>query len=537
MSATSCVTISASSPGISTVNVTAIVTDDDIQAILVSSTSVMVGEGSNISVNVSLKYQPTASVTVNVSSAMTIVAGVTSATLTFTPGNYATAQSISISGTEDADTANSSTSVSLTLAGATPANVNVTVIDNDNIGIELNPTSLTVNEGGTSFLQVRLTAQPASSITVTLTSSDPNVVGVATPTLTFSTTNWNSYQTAIVVGAEDPDSQNGNGTISATAPGVTTKTAAVTVIDNDTATIIATPTAVSLGEGGSTTFNVHLSAPPQTGAVSVTITNPDPGAVTVSPMGLAFDSTNYQTDQQVTVSGRDDADTQNESVSLSLTLPSYIGATVTASVTDDDIQALVVSTSALTINEGNTGTFNVSLTFQPTSTVAVTLSSTNSAVAGPNVTTLMFTPTNYSTPQPVDVITVADADFDFNTAQIRVTAPGVATKLVDITVREPGIIDTIVNGNPSICINDFSSAKVRLSGNPINPITLSVTGTGKITASPTSLTFDSTNYSTYRSVIINAAGAIGTGTLTVTGPGLTMQRATYTVMNGPACQF
>lgn len=521
------VTISATAAGIPTTNVTAIVDDDDLQSIQVASTMVTVAEGASTNVNVTLAYQPVGSVVVDVASLAPGIADVTPATLTFTAANYATPQAISISGTEDADVVGGTTSISLALLGATGATVGVTVTDNDTLGIELSPAMLTLGEGSSDTLQVRLTAQPSAATTVNLMSSDTTAVGISTTSLTFTPQDWNVFQDVTVTGVEDADTVNDNATITATSTGVTTKTVPVSVTDNDLLGIVASPATLSFTEGGSKSFAVHLTAMPPA-AVTVTITNPDPGAVTVSSTTLQFTQADFATDQIVTVFGVQDADTANEGVQITLTSPALTSATVTALVTDDDVQRFLVSPLSMAVNEGGSGSFSVSLAFQPSSNVIVSLGSTNPGVAGPTVSSLTFTPTNYATAQTVFVSTVADADFNFNTAQIRVIASGIAQVLVDVTVREPNIIDVISNPTPTFCLTASTSVGIRLRGNPLNPITVAMNPSANIRTAPTALGFSSANFSTYQAVTITAT-ASGSGSLVATSPGFNSVSTSFTV--------
>jgi hypothetical protein len=353
----------------------------------------------------------------------------------------------------------------------------------------------------------------------------------------FTTANWNVFRDVTITGVADTDVANENVTITATSAGLTTLTASVAVTDDDVLGIAASPTNLSLGEAGSGTFRVHLTAAPA-GTVTVTVTNPDAGAVAVSTTSLTFTTANFATDQTVTVFGVADADVGNESVPLTLSSSGLANVTVTASVTDDDLQAFVVTPTALTISEGNTGSFTVALAFQPVSNVNVAISATNTAVAGVTVTNLTFTAANYNVPQTVGVNAVADADFNFNSAGINVLATGIITRSVTVTVREPGIIDAINNPTPSFCIFDATSIGVRLAGNPLGSLALSISTSVRVSAAPTDLQFDATNFSAYQFVDITGNSA-GSGSLTIHGSGLTTRMTTFFVLaaNAPACDF
>lgn len=532
------VTISAASAGLATVTVTANVTDNDTQAIQVTPATLTVGEGASANVNVRLAFQPAGPVVVNVASVATGVATVSPATLTFDAANYSTTQAVSISGTEDPDAANGSTTVNMTLSGATPGAVAVTVLDNDPLDISLTPTNLTVVEGSSGVIKVKLTAQPPANTTVAFSSSNTAKATVAPASLVFTTANWNVTQDVTVSGVEDPDTVADTITFTATSAGLTTKTASVTVNDNDILGIAASPTNLFLTEGGtSQTFNVHLTALPA-GNVTVTINNPDTTAVSVSTTSLLFTPANYNVDQAVTVTSVQDNDVGGEVVPIGLSAPGLANVTVTANVTDDDIQQIIVTPGSITVNENITATLNVSLAFAPVGTTTVSLASSNTAVIGTSATSLTFTAANFNVLQPVTLTPVADADFNFNTAQINVTSPGITSQVVPVTVREPGLIDAINNPFPSFCPADGTSVGIRLAGNPLGPVTLNITTTAAVSATPTSLVFDNTNFSTYQNVDITS-NSTGSATLTARITGLSAKTTTFTVLipTSPTCLF
>ena len=105
--------------------------------------------------------------------------------------------------------------------------------------------------------------------------------------------------------------------------------------------LIVNPTTISLREDSSGDFEVELATQPSAN-VTVAVTSGDTGAATVSDSSLDFTSTTWSTPQTVTVSGVDDSDEDNESLTVSLRSSStdteYQGKTgsVTVSVADDD---------------------------------------------------------------------------------------------------------------------------------------------------------------------------------------------------------
>ena len=83
---------------------------------------------------------------------------------------------------------------------------------------------------------------------------------------------------------------------------------AVTVDDDETASLAVAGGPVSLTEGGSAgSFTVALSHVP-TAAVTVAVSSGDTGAAAATPTTLSFTPTNWNVAQTVTVTPVDDAD-------------------------------------------------------------------------------------------------------------------------------------------------------------------------------------------------------------------------------------
>ncbi len=115
-------------------------TDDDAAGITVSETTLTVAEaGGSGTFTVVLESQPTADVTIAVSSDATGNATVSPATLTFTSANWATAQTVTVTGVDDSiETPDRTASIVLTVTsgdaafnGIDLANVAVTVTNDD----------------------------------------------------------------------------------------------------------------------------------------------------------------------------------------------------------------------------------------------------------------------------------------------------------------------------------------------------------------------------------------------------------------------
>ncbi|MGH9210962.1 MAG: glycoside hydrolase family 6 protein [Acidimicrobiales bacterium] len=119
--------------------------------------------------------------------------------------------------------ANTTTSpVPFTMAGGTPS-------------VTLSPASLTVVEGASAPLTVRLSAAPAAGTTVdvALARTGDTSITVTPAQVGLSSANWQAGANVTVSAAEDADQLDGTATINATASGHQAGSAAVTEDDND----------------------------------------------------------------------------------------------------------------------------------------------------------------------------------------------------------------------------------------------------------------------------------------------------------------
>lgn len=126
-------TFQISAAAIATYTVTATEIDNDEPLLLLSANNVSLTEGGAGSFTVALASAPASNVTVSIarSTGDTDISVASANTLTFTPANYSTAQTVTIAATEDADNAPDAAVISVTLAGEPVRDVLVTANDND----------------------------------------------------------------------------------------------------------------------------------------------------------------------------------------------------------------------------------------------------------------------------------------------------------------------------------------------------------------------------------------------------------------------
>ncbi|MBD2541657.1 esterase-like activity of phytase family protein, partial [Coleofasciculus sp. FACHB-SPT36] len=205
---------SATNANLGNTTATGIIKNDDTPGFTISPISGNTTEaGGTATFTVKLNSQPTANVTLGLTSSDTTEGTVSSPSLTFTANNWNIAQTVTVKGVDDALVdGNIAYNIITAPAVSTDANYNqlnpgdvaVTNIDNDAAGFTITPISGNTTEaGGTANFTVKLNSQPTSNVTIGLASSDPTEGSVSSPSLTFTSNNWNIAQTITVKGIDD----------------------------------------------------------------------------------------------------------------------------------------------------------------------------------------------------------------------------------------------------------------------------------------------------------------------------------------------
>lgn len=413
------------------------------QGLVVTPTSVSVPEGGMATYAVRLQSAPSGNVTVTSiagtgDTSLTVSAG---GTLTFTPTNWNVNQNVTVAAAEDADSVNGTRPIAVASSGLTSVTVTATEADNDNAqALVVAPTSVSVPEDGSATYAVRLQTQPAGNVTVTSAagSGDANLTIASGATLTFTTANWSVAQNVTLAAAEDADTTNGTRVFTVASAGLASVTVNATEADNDNAqSLVVTPTAVSVPEGGTTTFAVRLQAQPSANVTVNTTAGAGDTSITVSSGGtLTFTPANWNTNQNVTLAAAEDADNANGTRSIAVASTGLTSVTVTATEADNDAaQALVVSPTSVNVPEGSTAVYAVRLAAQPSGNVIVT---STAGTGDTSITisagaSLTFTPTNWQTNQNVTLAAAQDADTTNGTRPITVASTGLTSVTVNAT--------------------------------------------------------------------------------------------------------
>ncbi len=284
------------------------------KGVTVSRATLRVSEGGGAVYTVVLDRRPSGNVTITVSGASGDVT-VSPSSLTFTPANWDTPQTVTVRAAEDADAVADTATLTHEASGGgygsvSIADVSVRVTENDEAGVAVTPTELMVDEGGSGTYTVALTSEPTAEVTVAIAGAAGDIT-VAPASRGFTAANWDTAQTVTVRAAEDADAVADTATLTHEVSGgdydsVKADAVSVRVTDNDKAGVTVTPTELTVDEDGSGTYTVVLTSEP-TGPVTVTPASSDGGAATVSE-ALSFTAANWDTPQTVTVSGVEDED-------------------------------------------------------------------------------------------------------------------------------------------------------------------------------------------------------------------------------------
>ena len=545
--------------------VTVTIDDDDQPGIHVDPATAEVTEGDEIELSVKLNTLPAGNVTVT----LTMPSGVSASdtTLTFTSGNWSTAQTVTVTAEHDDDalprpTATTDFTIGFTASGADYGAVTesfaLAVLEDDTEELVVEPLALEFLEGADGEITVKLASQPAGPVTVRATlgaTPDPSVT-VSPATRQFTPSNWDQTKTFTVAGAEDADSDDDTATVtfavdagSYAAPDVPV---AVTVDDIDIPSTKVTLTVVpSAGiredVGGAVGVQVTgtLDGAPRATPTVVTVTvssgtataGTDFLAVADFPLTIAAGAVTGTANMSFSVHD-DDIFEGDETVTVGGS--TAVGLAVDPAdltILEDDVRGIALSPSAVTVTEGETAgeQYTVRLASEPTGTVTVHAdapagSDVRVASSGAPALTasLTFTTTNWETPQPFTVTAVEDADGEDDTGLAiahRVAGADyeglTVTGTVAVTIDDDDVPGIQVAADPATAMVEEGQTidlDVKLNTQPTGNVTLTLAVPPELSADSSTLTFTTGNWSTVQTVMVTALDdddAVADGAFTI----------------------
>ena len=511
------------------------VKDDEVRGLRVSPTTLALKEDATHpdhakDVRVRLQSAPVGgSVTVSASESADLAGKVSfSAALTFTSTNWNVDQTVTVTALADADAADESGKVDLTASGAgyngKKESVAVTVEDDEVPELIVSPKMLSLTEdadpGKEKSFAVRLNAAPAVhevSVAVTVSTNLSGKATVDRSNLVYTSSNWSVDQTVTVTALADADVVDESGTVNLTATGGEfegkTGSVAVAISDPGTPALKFSPSTLNVDEGRSATYTVWLATEP-TGEVSVAITS-DNSEVTLDRKALSFGIGDWNQPQRIMVSAREDDDALPDKALLAHEASGggygAVSGTVAVNVLENDTPGLTITPPAITVVEGERGTYRVALETEPESVVTVTIASSNPDVK-PAPASLEFSADNWGIEQQVTVSAARDSDVNDATATLTHTASGAdyggVTKDLVVTVRDPDVLAGLVVSPRSLTVTEGTEERfsVRLLTRPTQAVTVQVTGDdgSGLRVDPRTLRFTTDDWDSAVQIVVEA---------------------------------
>ena len=349
--------------GMAADSVAVTVTDDDTAGVTISEPPLDILEGDSDTYTVVLDTEPVGNVTVTMGGITGTDLTLDRTTLTFTAGNWDTAQTVTVTAGQD-DDAIDEPAVNITHTvtsdddagydGLTAGSVVVTVTDDDTAGVTISETSLEIQEGDSDTYTIVFDTEPTGNVALTIGGVTGTDVSLDRNSITFTPINWQVVRTVTVTAEEDDDAVDEEVvTITHTLTsdddndydGLTVDSVPVTVTDDDTAGVTVSETSLEIEEGDSDTYTVILDTEPA-GNVTVTIGGIADTELSLDKTTLTFTTTSWDTAQTVRVTAEQDADAvDEEEVTITHTVTSaadthYDGVaagSVAVTVTDDEV--------------------------------------------------------------------------------------------------------------------------------------------------------------------------------------------------------
>ena len=491
----------------------------------------------------------------------------TGATLTIAPGSKTSTGEVTLTAIDnEVDSADRAVRVeaSLVVTGEQPSypvrfpfRKLWTITDDDTAGIVLSESSLNLAEGGTESYTVTLASEPTATVTVAIGGTTGTDLTLDESILTFTTSTWDTAQTVTVTAGEDADATNDMATLTHTASGgdygAETADLPVTVDDNGTAsqtvTLSVSPSSVDEDAAATTvTVTGTLDEAPLTSDTGVTVSVGASGdAATegldyaaVNDFTLTIDAGETFGMASFTLSPINDAidevDNETLSVSGTTTATSLSVVSTAVAIEDDETESqgtgrgITVSPTGMSVPEGESVTYTVVLSSEPTAPVTVAIGGTTGTDLTLDTSSLTFTASTWNTAQTVTVTAGEDADATNDTATLTHTGSGgdygSETKDLPVTVVDDetlGLVLSKMSLNPTE--GSTESYTVKLASEPTATVTVTIGGTAgtDLTLDTASLTFTTSTWNTAQTVTVTAGedadATDDTATLTHTASG------------------
>ncbi len=444
---------------------------------------------------------------------------------------------------DDAELENTET-FRVTLANATHSvivrpSATATIIDNDGTatkrksnpdhvsynqntcaGLDAFPSDLTVPEGSSNEVYIRLYGAPPSEVIIS--TSDHKDLLIEPKTLIFTAQNWDRLQAMTLTAAEDIDAINDTFIVNLYASGEmyndVQSEVFVIISDDDSTGIVLKSNTITVTEGSFTHFELRLTSEPSS---DVMVNMDARGDLTLDPTDLTFTATNWANLQSVMVKANEDNDIDNDIETLLLTASGgdydLVTHEVIVTVEDNDVAGIAISPNTLTVPEGSAQEFIVQLNTAPSGNVLLTIPDGENMVPSPKV--VAFTAQNWNEAQSINIVASEDENQENDQEILILTGAGAEyagiTQQLSITIVDNDL--SRINLNPDLpqtaeepttgTIYDGESTELQivLAQKPIANVTVEISSSNTfVKISPSTLTFTPSNWEMEQTIIITS---------------------------------
>ena len=397
-----------------------------------------------------LNAKPNSDVIVTLKSDHNDRLSISSSSLTFTPSNWNTDQTVIFTAIDD-HIANGDLDFSITINSSSADSrfndikniVQVKIKDNDEIGIIYDDSSIILNESQSVVRTFKLKSQPLADVILNISSEHDDKLTISSKQLIFTSLNWNINQSVIFTAIDDNIASGDLSFNIKIKPSSTDvlynnipeNIIPITIKDDDLAGIIYDSTSVNLNEGQSIIRSFKLKSQP-TSDVTLNISSNNSSRISISKPSLTFTASNWNTEQSVKFTAIDN-NIYDGDVTVSVNIKSTsadiyynnLSSGFAIIVKDNDVSGIITDTTSATINEGQYITRSFKLKSQPKANVTLNISS-NDANSRLSISksSLVFTESNWNVEQSA-ILTAIDNNIKDDDADVLVTAKSSSTDL------------------------------------------------------------------------------------------------------------
>lgn len=397
-------------------------------------------------------------------------------------------------------------------------------------GIDFDTSIIELIEGAEGAKRIfKLNAKPKSNVIVTIKSDHGDRLSISSSSLMFTPSNWNTDQTVIFTAIDDHIA-NGDLNFSITINSSSgdsrfndiENNVPVKIKDNDDAGIIYDDSSIILNEGQSVVRTFKLKSQPLADVI-LNISSDHDDTLTISSKQLIFTSSNWNINQSVTFTAIDDNIASGD---LSFNIKIKTSSTdvlynnipenvIPITIKDDDIAGIITDNTSATLDEGQSITRTFKLKSQPTSDVALNISSNNSSRISISKPSLMFTASNWNIDQSVTFTSIdnsiADGDATVS-VNIKSTSSDINYNNLSsgfvINVKDNDVSGIIADTTPTtITEGQHITRTFKLKSQPTSNVTLNISSNdtnSRLSISKSSLVFTESNWNIEQSVVFTA---------------------------------